>query len=160
MMDQADMEQIPTTPPAPALQGPVDENCTFCKIASRQDSGTELLYEDEDYVAFRDIKPATEHHYLISPKVHLLNVKTLLPEHVPVVKKLVEIGKQLIIDRGGDLVNAILGFHWPPFNTIAHLHMHAITSIDQMSFVSKGMFKTGTLWFVSPEYVIDRLEKM
>lgn len=41
------------------------------------------------------------------------------------------------------------GFHWPPFNSITHLHLHAIAPVSEMSLTSRIIFKEGTLWFVS-----------
>jgi histidine triad (HIT) family protein len=44
--------------------------CFFCKIAGKE-VGTELLYEDNDVVAFKDINPQTPNHILIVPKKHI-----------------------------------------------------------------------------------------
>lgn len=41
-----------------------------------------------------------------------------------------------------------MGFHWPPFNSISHLHMHVIYPISSMSYISRAVFKSGTFWFV------------
>ena len=41
------------------------------------------------------------------------------------------------------------GFHWPPFNTVNHLHLHVISPIENMSFVGRMMFKPDSFWFVS-----------
>ncbi|XP_023219082.1 histidine triad nucleotide-binding protein 3-like [Centruroides sculpturatus] len=72
-----------------------EANCIFCTIAHKEDD-TELLYEDEEFVAFMDIKPATPHHYLIIPKIHIKNVKVLTYEHKELVEKLVNIGTELL----------------------------------------------------------------
>ncbi|KAF0289512.1 Histidine triad nucleotide-binding protein 3 [Amphibalanus amphitrite] len=41
-----------------------------------------------------------------------------------------------------------LGFHWPPFHLVSHLHLHAIEPASQMSLISRMMFRHG-LWFAS-----------
>jgi histidine triad (HIT) family protein len=46
------------------------ENCIFCKIA-HQKIKTELLYEDEKIMAFRDISPKAPVHFLVVPKEHI-----------------------------------------------------------------------------------------
>lgn len=45
------------------------EDCVFCKIASGEIS-CQKIWEDEDYLAFLDIKPEAEGHTLVIPKKH------------------------------------------------------------------------------------------
>jgi len=64
----------------------------------------------------------------------------------------------------GKSVNAndvpkLLGFHWPPFHSIAHLHLHVIAPSDSMGFISRTIFRPNSWWFVTPEYVKERLSK-
>lgn len=40
------------------------------------------------------------------------------------------------------------GFHWPPFNTVHHLHLHIISPISNISFIKRVMFKPDSYWFV------------
>lgn len=40
-----------------------------------------------------------------------------------------------------------LGFHWPPFNSIAHLHMHGIAPVHKMGFFQNIIFKPSNKWF-------------
>ena len=42
-----------------------------------------IVCQDEGFVAFRDIKPAASHHYLIVPKRHLPNAKLLTQDDRP-----------------------------------------------------------------------------
>ena len=58
----------------------VNENCIFCKIVTKQETKTQVLFENERLVIFRDIKPASDHHYLAIPKVHIPNPKCLTIE--------------------------------------------------------------------------------
>lgn len=41
------------------------------------------------------------------------------------------------------------GFHWPPFNTVNHLHLHFISPVENLSLLHRTMFKENSLWFVS-----------
>lgn len=38
------------------------------------------LMKDEDVVCIKDINPASTHHYLIIPKIHIVNAKHLKKE--------------------------------------------------------------------------------
>src|SRR3989344_752876 len=49
------------------------EDCVFCKIISGA-LPSEKIYEDEEVVAFLDIKPVNPGHALIVPKKHFRNV--------------------------------------------------------------------------------------
>ncbi len=44
-------------------------DCIFCKIANKEIS-TNLIYEDENVVAFNDLNPQAPVHFLVIPKKH------------------------------------------------------------------------------------------
>ncbi|KAJ9577098.1 hypothetical protein L9F63_006335 [Diploptera punctata] len=130
--------------------------CVFCRICNGQDP-TEVVYKDDEFVVFPDIKPASKHHYLIVTHEHIPNAKQLTQEHKSLVERLIQVGRQVLSERGADMTDVRLGFHWPPFNSIQHLHLHAISPASNMGFASRLIFRPGTWWFVSPEYVMSRL---
>jgi histidine triad (HIT) family protein len=51
-------------------------DCVFCKIVSG-DIPSAQIYEDEDFVAFVDLKPNNYGHSLLVPKVHYKNIYEL-----------------------------------------------------------------------------------
>ncbi|GIY66881.1 histidine triad nucleotide-binding protein 3 [Caerostris darwini] len=132
-----------------------DEKCLFCCI---KDKSTEIIFEDEEYLAFRDIKPATSHHYLIIPKSHMTNTSSLLPSDIPIVKRLVEIGEIILKNNSASISDARFGFHVPPFNSIRHLHLHAISCVNEMGFISRLIFKPDSYWFITASTLIEKLE--
>jgi histidine triad (HIT) family protein len=52
-------------------------DCLFCKIA-RDDST--LVWQNDDYAAFKDIHPQARLHLLVVPKEHVENLDALTPE--------------------------------------------------------------------------------
>ncbi|TGZ50197.1 histidine triad nucleotide-binding protein 3-like [Temnothorax curvispinosus] len=132
-------------------------NCVFCKIIRDEEPG-EKIYEDEDLTCIKDINPVSTHHYLILPKKHIRNAKTLQPEDSELYDKIVAavdiISEKMNLDPGSTRT----GFHWPPFNTVDHLHLHVISPIEKMNAVRKMMFNPNMFWFVSTDYVKSRLE--
>lgn len=56
--------------------------CIFCRIADNLEPN-KILYSDERIVVFDDINPVAKHHYLIIPRVHIKNAKTLTPGDKP-----------------------------------------------------------------------------
>ncbi|XP_067654524.1 adenosine 5'-monophosphoramidase HINT3-like [Haliotis asinina] len=115
---------------------------------------------DEDTVVFMDKKPATKHHYLAIPKSHMSDAKSLVADDIELVNKLVTVGSRVLEGNGGQVSNAVMGFHWPPFHSISHLHLHVISPKQEMGWIARGIFRPDSLWFVTVEWLLNRLTKM
>ncbi|KAH8345935.1 hypothetical protein KR067_009513 [Drosophila pandora] len=133
------------------------DNCIFCKITSGQDANTVLEMENDEFVIFKDIKPASEHHYLAVTKEHHNSLKTLNKSHEDLVARMEDGLKQFLREKGVATDDALLGFHLPPFITVNHLHMHAIAPRSQMGFLSKLIFLPSA-WFKTVSYIIYSFE--
>ncbi|ELU03281.1 hypothetical protein CAPTEDRAFT_181291 [Capitella teleta] len=123
--------------------------CVFCSIADGTDEKTTLLYRDDDIIVFKDIRPAAPHHYLVCPRQHISDAKCLTHEHIDMVESMISIGKQVLREQGGDPAEARLGFHWPPFHLVSHLHLHVISPQQNIGFVSGQVFRPNSWWFVT-----------
>jgi len=135
----------------------IDEKCIFCNVANKTVTDSELLYEDSNFVIFRDIHPAAQHHYLVVTKNHIKSGKELTAKDIDLIKEMKNIGLEFIKNKGAEANQVRMGVHWPPFNSISHLHLHVIYPTSSMSFISRIIFKTGTLWFVEVEDLIKWL---
>ncbi|MDR3559275.1 MAG: HIT domain-containing protein, partial [Candidatus Pacebacteria bacterium] len=51
-------------------------SCIFCKIIAKE-IPAEIIYEDEDILAFRDINPLAPVHVLVVPKRHVESINDL-----------------------------------------------------------------------------------
>lgn len=128
------------------------ENCIFCKIITNKAPG-EKIYEDEFVTCIKDINPASTHHYLILPNRHIKNAKELKAEDAELYDKMVATIDTIIQQQKLNPASTRTGFHWPPFNTVHHLHLHVISPVENMTFIKNRTFKPGSFWFVSTEYV-------
>lgn len=134
--------------------------CIFCKIAAGEVEQTRLTYEDEQIAAFSDRKPAARHHFLVVPKEHYGNPKSLhSTDHVNLVERLLEVGKKVIVDNQADSEDVLFGYHWPPFNSIQHLHLHVISPRSEMRFFARQIYKPNSLWFVTHDWLLEHLKK-
>ncbi|KAG5277577.1 hypothetical protein AALO_G00119220 [Alosa alosa] len=57
------------------------DTCIFCRIASNN-TDTEIVHCNDELVCFRDVKPGAPHHYLVIPREHVGNCKSLRKEHI------------------------------------------------------------------------------
>ncbi|XP_076222228.1 adenosine 5'-monophosphoramidase HINT3 [Nomia melanderi] len=133
------------------------ENCIFCKIIEDK-APSEKIYEDDDVTCIKDINPASTHHYLILPNKHIRNAKALTINDAELYEKMVSTVDKILEKQGLDSASTRTGFHWPPFNTVDHLHLHVISPIEDMSLLRKFMFKADSYWFVSTDYVRSQLQ--
>ncbi|XP_032528429.2 adenosine 5'-monophosphoramidase HINT3-like [Danaus plexippus] len=131
-------------------------SCIFCNIANKLEN-TEILYEDEEVCVFRDIKPASDYHILTIPKRHIDDVKCLTSADKELVQKMLATAKELLAKNNLSLEDARFGYHWPPFRSIKHLHLHTIAPESKMGFIGNMVFRKNSFWFVSPEYIESRL---
>ncbi|XP_059609915.1 adenosine 5'-monophosphoramidase HINT3-like [Phlebotomus argentipes] len=136
----------------------VEKNCIFCKIVRKEDSKTVIEHESDNIVIFKDIKPATEFHYLAVPKRHIKNCKELTMEHKPLLDEMKESLEQLLAEKGVNVAEeGLLGFHWPPFNSVKHLHMHGMGPRSRMGVIGKLIFKPNNKWFCTNDHVFEWL---
>jgi len=99
--------------------------CLFCKIAKKE-IPSEIIYEDEKILAFKDIKPVAPIHILIIPKKHIPSVahagiedKALLGELILVVQK---IAREQGIAKKGYRLSFNVGKD--AGQVVEHLHLH------------------------------------
>ncbi|XP_044281075.1 histidine triad nucleotide-binding protein 3 [Varanus komodoensis] len=139
--------------------GGYDGKCIFCRISHGEETGTELLpCEHEDLVCFRDIRPGAPHHYLVVPKNHIGNCKTLKSEHIPLVERMMAAGKTILQrNKFTNLSDIRMGFHWPPFCSISHLHLHVLAPASQLGFLSRMVYRINSYWFITAEQLMERL---
>lgn len=57
--------------------------CIFCDIVAGKSSNTTIEAETEEYVIFKDIKPASTYHYLCVTKQHIESLKVMTKEDIP-----------------------------------------------------------------------------
>jgi histidine triad (HIT) family protein len=102
-------------------------DCIFCKIANHEIS-TDVLYEDDQVLAFNDLNPQAPIHFLVIPKVHIESVNALTDEMFPVVqavfKAVQSLAKEMGFDEAGYRVVTNCGADGG--QTVDHLHYHVL----------------------------------
>ena len=54
-------------------------DCIFCKIANKE-IPSNIVFEDDDVIAFNDLNPEAPVHVLVIPKKHIANLSDAKPE--------------------------------------------------------------------------------
>ncbi|XP_071753101.1 adenosine 5'-monophosphoramidase HINT3-like [Centroberyx gerrardi] len=134
-----------------------DEDCLFCKMANNQ-TDAEILMSDNELVCFRDSKPGARHHYLVIPRTHVGNCKTLQKDHIPLVEQMEEMGRRILEkNKVSDLDDIRMGFHLPPFSSVPHLHLHVLAPASQMNTRSLTRYGPQSYWFITVDKVLHQL---
>lgn len=102
-------------------------DCLFCKIVSGEIQGN-IVFEDDNLIAFRDINPQAATHVLIVPRRHIASLNELGPGDDDLVGEMVRRAAAIAkeeghADRGYRTVfncNADAG------QTVFHIHLHLL----------------------------------
>jgi histidine triad (HIT) family protein len=101
--------------------------CIFCNIAEGR-LPAQIVYQDEDVVAFRDINPVAPTHILVIPRKHIPTVNALEPEDAPVVGKLLLTAKRLAAELGfaENGYRLVMNTNHDAGQTVFHIHLHVL----------------------------------
>ena len=69
-------------------------DCLFCKIVKKE-IPADIIYEDEEVIAFRDIHPIAPVHVLIIPKKHIESIQDLTEKDAVLAGRLILTGKKV-----------------------------------------------------------------
>lgn len=102
-------------------------DCLFCKIAQGEIPAN-VEYEDEDLMAFHDIRPVAPSHLLIIPKEHIPAISNTQDKHEALLGKMVLRAKKLaetldIHEKGYRLV---FNVNSGGGQEVYHIHLHLI----------------------------------
>ncbi|MGM0471627.1 MAG: histidine triad nucleotide-binding protein [Bacillota bacterium] len=102
-------------------------DCIFCQIANHE-IDSDILYEDEQVVAFRDLEPQAPVHILIIPKEHIATTLELSEADNELIGHIYQVANQLaeeegIAEEGFRVVN---NCNQAGGQTVFHLHFHLL----------------------------------
>ena len=105
----------------------MEENCIFCKII-RGEIPSDIVYEDEEIIAFRDIHPAAPIHILVIPKKHIPALTHLEKEDESLIGKIYTIinkiaEKEGLAQKG---FRVIVNCGEDGGQEVEHLHFHLL----------------------------------
>ena len=102
-------------------------DCIFCQIVTGKIPAN-ILFQDEEMVAFRDIEPLAPTHLLIIPRRHIPSLADLSEADLPLIGHMLSTANELakkegIFERGYRLVT---NCGEEGGQGVAHLHFHLL----------------------------------
>jgi len=102
-------------------------DCLFCKMLSGEIKA-DVIYENDDVFAFRDISPQAPVHFLVIPKKHISTINDLEEVDANVIGQLFlatkQIAKQLGIDDDG--YRTVMNCNAGAGQSVFHIHLHVL----------------------------------
>lgn len=103
------------------------ENCIFCKIINKE-IPSNIVYEDDEILAFEDIHPMAPVHTLVIPKKHITSLKEINEENSEIIRKI-----YLVINKIAEMKNikekgyrVVVNCGEEGGQEVQHLHFHIL----------------------------------
>jgi histidine triad (HIT) family protein len=102
-------------------------DCIFCRIVAGE-LPSDVLYQDDEVMAFRDINPLAPTHVLIIPKRHINSLADLNDDETQIIGHMAGVANKLarqegVAEKGYRLV---VSSGEDGGQVVPHLHMHLL----------------------------------
>lgn len=101
-------------------------NCIFCKIINKEIK-SEIIYEDDEIIAFNDLSPQAPVHFLVIPKEHIESADNINSKNSYIIGRIFEIINKLTtdlkLDKGYRIIN---NCKEDGGQTVGHIHFHVL----------------------------------
>jgi histidine triad (HIT) family protein len=99
----------------------------FLKIISRE-IPADIVYENDDVLAFRDVNPQAPLHVLIIPKVHIRTINEMQPQNAELFGKLFLAAQDIAAQQGiaEDGYRVVMNCNSAAGQTVFHVHLHLL----------------------------------
>ena len=102
----------------------MSSDCIFCKIAKKE-IPTKIIFENDEFIAFNDVKPVSPTHVLVIPKKHYENL--LAVEDTEMLGKLLLTAKEVALKLGlNDGFRTVINTGDNGGQTVYHIHVHVL----------------------------------
>lgn len=101
--------------------------CIFCRIAAGE-IPAEMVYQDEEMAAFRDINPQAPTHIILIPLRHIPTLNDLKAEDAEMAGKLILRASELAEKEGiaRDGYRTVFNCNSGAGQTVWHIHLHLL----------------------------------
>jgi histidine triad (HIT) family protein len=102
-------------------------DCIFCKIIAG-DIPADIVHQDDEVLAFRDLNPQAPTHILIIPKQHIATTNDIRPEQAELAGKLILAAQKIAHDEGiaESGYRTVLNCNAGAGQSVFHIHLHLL----------------------------------
>jgi histidine triad (HIT) family protein len=102
-------------------------DCLFCKIIGGQIPGN-IVFQDDQLIAFKDINPQAPLHVLIVPRRHIASLNDLTPDDDALVGSMFRAAAALAKENGfGERgYRTVFNTNREAGQTVFHIHLHLL----------------------------------
>jgi histidine triad (HIT) family protein len=102
-------------------------DCIFCKIVAGE-IPSDIVFQDDVCLAFKDINPSAPTHILIIPKEHIATLNDLTPDHQSTVGYILLVAKQIAGQLGVDAsgYRVVANCNSDGGQAVFHIHFHLL----------------------------------
>jgi histidine triad (HIT) family protein len=106
---------------------PIMNDCIFCKIAAGE-IPADIVYDDGEVLAFRDINPEAPVHLLLIPRRHIATLNDLSEADAALVGRLYLAGQQIAVKLGvaENGYRTVINCNRDAGQLVFHIHMHLL----------------------------------
>lgn len=102
-------------------------DCLFCKMV-KGEIKPDVVYEDDDVLAFRDVNPQAPTHVLVIPKMHIATTNDLNDTTAHLTGRMYLAAKQVaaeagIAERG---YRTVMNCNPEAGQSVYHIHLHVL----------------------------------
>lgn len=99
----------------------------FLKIIARE-IPADIVYENEDVLAFRDLNPQAPVHVLIIPKTHIRTINDIQAQDAELFGKLFLAARDIAAEQGlaEDGYRVVMNCNAAAGQTVFHVHLHLL----------------------------------
>lgn len=109
-------------------------DCLFCNIVAGA-IPSDVVYEDDQLIAFKDIYPKADVHLLIIPKLHIGSINDLNSSHDRLVAHMMRIMPRLAKEQGLESgFRTVINTGPGGGQEVYHLHFHLLGGEGLTSF--------------------------
>jgi len=101
--------------------------CLFCKILKKE-VPSKMLFEDDELLAFSDIRPVAPTHALVVPKRHIESLNHASPEDATLLGRLLLAARRVARETGIETTGwrAVVNNGPDAGQSVFHVHVHVL----------------------------------
>jgi len=103
----------------------MEKNCLFCRIF-KGEIKAEIVYKDDDIMAFKDINPQAPNHVLVIPAKHIETISDVAEGDLLLVGKMVAAAKNVAASLSMKSYRLVFNCGPDAGQEVFHIHLHLL----------------------------------